>query len=163
MGITYRRLFSERSALELMAGTATEKANPNYYEVSFPAHYGTNPYEYLEHGLEDVLYIHARYMFLRKIPALDPIPGSFEWYYGAGVMYSNATVTYAYQQKIAPYTRYLDSRKDNTIGPEAIIGFEYVHEKLPLSAHIEIAMVIEVRDRPGILKGLKGFGVRYRF
>jgi hypothetical protein len=160
MGIGYKRFFSNGNAMEFLVGTATRQASESYYRDSFQHYIEGDVFEYKGHEVENILYLQARYLFHRSIP-WDAVPGSFEWYWGAGALYKQADLTYIF--KVDSYDDFKATFRDVDLGPEAILGLDYSFKEIPLTIYSELDVLVEVTDRPGSFRGFMVVGLRYNF
>jgi hypothetical protein len=159
MGITYKKYLPRHKAVEFGIGTLTNGWYDNYYQKSFNDFDQFEGYDYVSHRVKSALYLQGRYLLHNEIQ-IEGMMGKLEWYWGVGGLVKFGTVEYNYRFDGVPGKR---NRTDFDFGPEGIIGMEYTFEEVPLTIFGEFSLMIEIVDRPGILRGLSGVGVRYNF
>jgi hypothetical protein len=160
MGVGYKRFFTGGNAIEFLVGTATKQASESYYRDSFQHYIEGDVFEYKGHEVENILYLQARYLFQRSIP-WEAVPGSFEWYWGAGVLYKQADLIYIFN--VDTFDDLKATFRDIDVGPEAILGLDYSFKEIPLTIYSELDVLVEVTDRPGSFRGFMVVGLRYNF
>ena len=159
MGITYKKYLPRNKAVEFGVGTLTNGWYDTYYEKSFYDFDRFEGYVYESHRVKSALYLQGRYLWQNDIP-IEGMMGELDWYWGLGGVAKVGSVEYRYRNNGVP-GRYV--RTDFDFGPEGILGMEYTFEDVPLTIFGEFSLMIELADRPGILRGLSGAGVRYNF
>lgn len=161
MGITFKKYLPNHKAVELGLGTSTIGWHANYYKNSFHSLNRYEGYDYRSHDVRSTIYMQARYLFHYDIP-IEGMIGKLEWYWGIGGLMKVAQVNYRYWD-LESQTNLNDARTDIDIGPEGILGMEYTFEQVPLTIFGDISLMAEILDRPGVLRGFSGVGVRYNF
>jgi hypothetical protein len=159
MGITYKKYLPRNKAVEFGIGTLTNGWYDNYYEKSFHDFDQFEGYDYESHRVRSAVYLQGRYLLHNEIQ-IEGMMGKLDWYWGIGGVAKFGSVEYRYRLNgIAGR----EIRTDFDFGPEGILGMEYTFEDVPLTIFGELSLMIEILDRPGILRGLSGVGVRYNF
>lgn len=160
MGISYKKYFPRKhNAVEFGIGTLTNGWYNNYYEKSFNDFDRFEGYDYVSHRVRSAVYLQGRYLWHYDIQ-IEGMMGELDWYWGLGGVAKFGSVEYRYRENGIPGR---EMRTDFDFGPEGILGMEYTFEQVPLTVFGEFSLMIEILDRPGILRGLSGVGVRYNF
>ena len=159
MGITYKKYLRENKAVEFGLGTLTNGWYDHYYQKSFNDFDRFEGYDYESHRVRSAVYFQGRYLLHNDIH-IEGMMGELDWYWGIGGVAKIGNVEYRYRNNGIP-GRYV--RTDFDFGPEGILGMEYTFEDVPLTIFGEFSLMIEIVDRPGILRGLSGVGLRYNF
>lgn len=159
MGITYKKYLPRNKAVEVGLGTLTNGWYNHYYENSFNDFDRFEGYDYVSHRVRSAVYVQGRYLLHNNIH-IEGMMGKLEWYWGLGGLVKFGNVEYNYRVNGIPGKQI---RTDIDFGPEGIIGMEYTFEDVPLTIFGEFSLMVEILDRPGILRGLSGAGVRYNF
>lgn len=161
MGITYKKYFPRQhtKAIELGLGTAPASWYPHYYENTFNDFDRYENYDYISHRVNSSVFFQGRYLLQNDIP-IEGMTGRLQWYWGVGGLLKIAQVQYHYRDVDQTHT---SNYTDIDIGPEGILGMEYTFEDVPLTVFGEFSMLIEIADRPFMLRGFSGAGVRYNF
>jgi len=106
------------------------------------------------------------YLFYQFFPGVDA--GNLLWYYGFGGQFRYVNVDYVYEEKIYKENNKVEW-KDNQVyrlytydlGFDAIMGLEYVFEKVPITMFFDLNIFYELLDDSGIFRPQAGFGFRY--
>jgi hypothetical protein len=159
MGITYKKYLPGNKAVEFGIGTLTNGWYNNYYERSFHDFDRFEGYDYESHRVRSAVYLQGRYLWQNDIQ-IEGMMGELDWYWGLGGVAKFGSVEYRYRSNGIPGR---EIRTDFDFGPEGILGMEYTFEDMPLTIFGEFSLMIEIVDRPGILRGLSGVGARYNF
>ncbi len=160
MGITYKKYMRNHKAIELGVGTITQGWYGPYYENSFSKFNKYNNGRYQSHDVSGSVFFQGRYLVDYDIP-IEGLIGKLNWYWGVGGLLKFANVQYRYVDEFE-VTR-SDIRTDVDLGPEGMIGMEYMFEDVPITIFGEFSLFLEIADRPGMFKGFTGVGARYHF
>lgn len=160
MAITYKIYLPQSRAVEFGLGALSNGWYDNYYKKSFASYHKFNRYSYLSHRVRSAIYLQSRYLLQNEIE-IEGMMGRLDWYWGLGALVKFANVDYRYRDEAG--NTLSRSSADFDFGPEGIVGMEYTFEDIPLTIFGEFSLMIEILDRPGILRGLSGVGVRYNF
>jgi hypothetical protein len=159
-GLTYKKYLPRNKAAEFIVGSIAPGWNHYYYENSFYDFDKFEGYRYRSHRVNSVVFLQGRYLFRDDIQ-IEGMEGKLEWYWGVGGLVKFASITYNYRDEAGEY--FQKTYSDIDIGPEGILGMEYIFEDLPLTVFGEFSLMIEFADRPGTPRGLSGIGIRYNF
>lgn len=164
-GLSFKKYLTNSShALEVGLGWVHASSRSRYYEKSFERDNRFNSYSYIDHAVQNSLYVQARYInqYPFSIPELN---GSFDWYWGVGLLLKTVRVNYLYTKETDPPVTILFAKtiRDFDLGPELPLGIEYTFEHIPLTLFSEISTFVEVFNRFGIPKLNGAIGLRYNF
>jgi hypothetical protein len=162
LGITYKSYIQSNRAVEFLLGTAPSGWNSQYYEKSFDKYNDFDNSAYMSHHVKSTVYLQGRYLFQYNIP-VDGMEGNLGWYWGAGAMLKFASVQYQYKTNEPPNNPYFQTVTDVDFGPEFMAGMEYTFEDVPITLFGEVSILIELANRPLVLRGFTGVGGRLRF
>jgi hypothetical protein len=164
MGVSYKRnLTSEKYAIEFIIGTASTRASAWYYEDAYDnVVEDYEYYSYQSHKVSNILYLQGRILKQKHIN-WNEMPGSFDWYFGGGLLFKSADVKYTFKEKFFPFEYDSDKYHDIDFGPEAIIGIEYTFKDVPLGIYAEFDLLVEVTDQLGAIRPFTAIGLRYNF
>jgi len=162
LGITYKLYLENNKALEFGVGTAVSNWGGKYYENSFKHYNRYDGNRYLSHKVNNTIYLQGRYLIHYDIP-IEGMMGDLDWYWGLGAVLKSARVRYNYQENVAPFRTFKDTRTDIDFGPEGIAGMEYVFDEIPLTIFGEVSLMFELADRPTALRAFAATGLRYNF
>ena len=89
------------------------------------------------------------------------------YYYGGGLFFGYQRYVYSYYYKLNndPNWYYMD-RKDYAyinLGLDGVLGLEYTFEEVPVSIFLDGTLYLELINRPFLIAGFGGIGVRYNF
>jgi hypothetical protein len=161
LGITYKVYTGKKEAFELGLGSASPYWSNHYYINSFNSFSKYKDFKYLDHQVENTLYLQGRYLKDFAIPTAG-MEGQLNWYCGAGALLKVARVKYTYTNIEANPPTQRDEHTDIDFGPEAIIGAEYWLEDTPFSFYGEASAMLEIFDRLGA-RTFGAVGIRYHF
>jgi hypothetical protein len=161
VGLTYKTYITKRAALEFGIGGASPTWSKHYYINSFNAISKYENFKYIDHKLQNTIYLQGRYLKDFPIPTTG-MEGALNWYCGFGGVVKFAKVTYRYTNVDAVPPTQTDERLDINFGPEAILGFEYWLEDTPFSFYAEGSAMLEIFDRV-TGRGFAAVGVRFHF
>jgi hypothetical protein len=169
IGVTFKTFRNEKTAFEFILATAGENWNRSYHEESFIHEYYEDvpDVEYQSSTQKNVLYVQARYLSHSQIIWAE-IPGTWEWFWGIGIVAKTAELKYQYNQYAVIddkyYTYELESKvRDYDVGPEGVVGVQYSFKDLPLTIGYEFSLLTEFYDRAPAFRGLTGLVFRYSF
>lgn len=162
MGISYKMYMQNNQALEFGLATAGSTWSRNYYKNSFDDYSRYDGNRYVSHKVENTIYLQGRYLLHYDIQ-IEGMVGDLDWYWGLGAVLKSARVRYNYQENIAPFRSFTDTRTDIDFGPEGIAGMEYTFEQIPVALFGEVSLMFELADRPATLRAFAAAGVRYNF
>ena len=157
-GLTYKYYMPYHRAFEVNFGTTAGSWYSGYYRNNFNNISEFDEYQYLGHSVRYALAVQGRLLFHEQFP--ERIAG-LEWYYGFGAQLRIAGQEYDYRLPGNRIER--DSRVDLGIGPDFILGAEYIIPDVPLTAFIDINLFVELIDNPFMFRFQGGIGVRYDF
>lgn len=162
LGITYKAYVQSNHAVEFLLGTAPGSWNSQYYENSFDKYNDFDNSTYMSHSVKNTVYVEGRYLFQYNIP-IDGMVGKLDWYWGAGAMLKFASVKYQYRTNEPPNNTYYQTVTDVDFGPEFMAGMEYTFEDVPITLFGEVSILLELANRPLVLRSFAGVGGRLRF
>lgn len=169
IGFTFKTYRNEKTAFEFIVATAGENWNRRYHEKSFLQEYYKDvpDVEYQSSSQKNVLYVKARYLSHSKI-IWAQIPGTWEWFWGVGIVGKTAELQYQYNQYALIdgkyYTYELESEvRDYDFGPEGIAGVQYSFKDLPITVGYEFSLMMEFYDRAPVVRGFTALAFRYSF
>lgn len=162
LGVTYKGYIQSNHAIELIAGTAASGWNTHYYEKSFNKYNDFEDFVYMSHHVRSTLFLQGRYQFQYNI-LVDGMEGKLDWFWGAGAMLKFASVQYHYSANEPPNNSYYETVTDVDFGPEFMAGMEYTFEDAPITVFSEVSIMIELANRPMVLRAFLGIGGRFRF
>lgn len=158
VGVTYKQYVGNGMAWEAVIGSFPRGLYNNYYKDAFYDEY--NGVQYRGHNVDMALALQARIMWQYSLE--EYIPDS-EWYWGVGGNLRVAHVDYRYTVIDPAFGGSIDGDDTNIdFGPEVFAGAEYFVQEVPLTAFIELGMMVEILDEVGV-RLLGGGGVRYNF
>jgi hypothetical protein len=159
-GVTFKMYGAKNSAIEINAGSTSAGLWGGYYRNSFGLFSKYKDFFYVGHTVNTTLVLQGRY--LKHNDLGTGIEGKFDWYYGFGGALRLANIDYTYREtQNGPLLR---SNSNNiSIGPEAIIGLEYLFQDAPVSVFIEASLMMEIITRPFTPWSFGAIGVRYNF
>lgn len=162
-GIVYKKYLSNSTnALEFGFGAQPRGAQQQYYRNSFEKNDSFEGDEYTNHSVKNNLFVQGR--FLKQYPwPVEGIEGSFEWYWGVGVLMKVANVNYRYTEQGIPNIQESQTVTDLDLGPELPLGMEYTFEDIPLTLFGEASLFLEIVNRPFVPALYGGIGLRYNF
>jgi hypothetical protein len=161
VGLTFKTYTTKKAALEFGIGGGSPYWSKHYYINSFNNISKYEDFRYIDHSVQNTIYLQGRYLKDFPIPTTG-MEGALNWYCGAGIVAKFAKVTYRYTNTDAIPPTQTDSRLDINFGPEAILGAEYWLEDTPFSFYGEGSAMLEIFDRvSGRVFG--AVGVRYHF
>jgi hypothetical protein len=161
VGLTYKTYVTRKAAFEFGIGGASPYWANHYYINSFNTFSKYKDFKYIDHRVQNTLYLQGRY--LKDFPiSTTGMEGALNWYCGVGGVLKVATVTYRYTNTDAVPPTQTDRRTDFDFGPEAILGAEYYLEDTPFSFYGEGSAMLEIFDRVGG-RLYAAVGVRYHF
>jgi hypothetical protein len=162
VGITYKRYLPGNHAFEAIFGGSPHGWHHAYYQNAFEDYSQYDQYTYFSHTVETAIYLQARYLLQYNIP-VEGMIGKLDWYWGVGGLLKFAKVRYRYLNPDANPTTQANIKIDVDLGPEAILGMEYLFEDVPIAVFGEASFAVEILDRPGAFIGLGAVGIRYNF
>lgn len=167
-GITFKKYFNEKNALEINLGRTRFGNGNGYYQSRYNDWYGNKnfnytDFQYLGYSSNTPITIQVRYLFHKDFP---DVPG-LKWYYGAGGQIASQTYTFDYRYKIPGDNSWRLATGENVtdidLGVDAILGLEYTFEDIPVSVFLDANLFVEIIDNPFLLWGQGGLGARYNF
>lgn len=161
VAITYKTYTGKKEAWEFGLGSVGPNWGKQYYINSFNAVPKYKDFKYLDHQVQNTVYLLTRYVKEFQIHNVG-MPGAWTWYCGVGGVFKISQVTYRYTNTDAIPPTQTDKRTDMDFGPEVILGAEYWLEDTPLSFYGEFSGMLEVFDRVGG-KVFAAVGVRFHF
>lgn len=162
LGVTYKGYLQSDHAVEFIVGTAASGWNTRYYESSFSKYNDFDGFTYMSHHVRNSLFLQGRYQFQYGI-LVDGMEGRLDWFWGAGAMLKFASVEYRYSANEPPNNPYYETVTDVDFGPEFMAGMEYTFEAVPITLFGEVSMMMELANRPMVLRAFLGIGGRFRF
>jgi hypothetical protein len=162
MGITYKKYLPGNKAAEFGLGTIYPNWHQQYYENAFHHLDRYDGKRYVDHSVQGTVYLQGRYLLQSDIH-IEGMMDKLQWYWGIGALAKIAKVQYHYRDATTFSNDQFETRTDLDFGPEGILGMEYTFEQIPLTIFGEFSLMIEFADRPAVLRGFSGVGVRYNF
>ncbi|HMP98333.1 MAG TPA: hypothetical protein PKC24_01040 [Cyclobacteriaceae bacterium] len=158
--ITYKMYGKDGTALEFALGSTSAGWWGGYYRNSFGLFSRYKDFFYVGHTVNSTVVLQGR--FLKHKDLVTGIEGKFDWYYGFGGAMRLANIDYTYREtQNGPIVR---SNVNNiSIGPEAILGLEYLFQDAPVSVFAEASLMMEIIARPLTPWSFGAIGVRYNF
>lgn len=157
VGITYKRYLPGNKAFEAVVGAVPRGWYRNYYRDAFEDDFGNSVYR--SHDVEFALALQGRIMWQYD---LDEYVPDAEWYWGVGANLRLVNVDYRYSTG-PDFNNNVRSNDTNIdFGPEIFAGGEYFFQDVPLTAFVELGLMLEIVDQVS-MRLLGGGGVRYNF
>jgi hypothetical protein len=157
VGVTYKYYMPDNKAFEVVLGTVPRGWYGGYYRDAFQDEFPDAVYR--SHDVEFALAVQGRIMWQNDFD--EYIPDS-EWYWGVGANLRVVNLDYRYSTgpDFNNTVRSDDTNLD--FGPEIFGGGEYFFQEVPLTAFIELGLMLEIVDEVS-LRILGGGGIRYNF
>ncbi|HEY8510777.1 MAG TPA: hypothetical protein VIL31_02390 [Cyclobacteriaceae bacterium] len=160
IALTYKRQLRTNRAVEFLLGTASREWRKDYHRKSFYEYSKYDGYNYINHRLDNPVYLQARYLLHYDIP-VEGMEGKLQWYWGPGGMLKFGKIEYRYRERPPDNGARTDVRNTIDFGPEIIGGVEYTFEDTPLNVFGELSVLLEVADRPLTLQLFGAVGARF--
>lgn len=157
---TYKMYGAKDNAIEFTLGTTSAGWWGGYYRNSFGLYSKYKDFFYVGHTVNSTIVLQGRYLKHKSITS--DIEGKFDWYYGFGAAMRLANVDYTYRETVNGQIL-RDAATNVSLGPEGIIGLEYLFKDAPVSVFVEASLMFEVINRPFTPWSFGGFGIRYNF
>lgn len=169
-GLTFKKYMNGR-ALELSIGRSYMFLNgPRYYDKRFDHWYkdwhGDYPYykdvHYNGYAGSFPLSIQVHYLFQKEVKGVDHL----KWYWGLGAQFRHQKYYFDYQYKVQGNPQWIYARErltDIDLGPDVVLGLEYMMPDIPLSFFGDFNLFMELADNPFAFWLQGGIGVRYNF
>jgi hypothetical protein len=158
VGINYRMYGRGGAGLEFGIGTANYGYRSRYYRDAFDDRSQFNNANYDLHRVNSSVLLQGRYFKQTKLNA--NVDGRLDWFWGLGVALRSTKVDYTYR---LDGIQRRETITDIDLGPEGILGLEYLFPRSPISVFAEVSLMMELADSPGNLFMLGGVGARYNF
>ena len=168
--ITYKYYFNKTFAIAVDVGKASSGLYNRYFREKFDEYVVRDTFATTDASIE--YYTHkvvadliGEVKLLYHIDA-SKIAAGLQVYAGAGWEWKHTKLQYDYTYKESvndpdKFGRFERSRF--TMGPQAVIGIEYAHFKIPVSAFMELEYFSDVLADPGWSRVEGGVGLRYIF
>jgi hypothetical protein len=169
--LTYKFYANEHFAIAIDAGKASSGLYKSYFMEKFNEYIVTDTFstaeasiEYYTHKVLSDLIAEAKLLYSIDVQKISP---GLQVYVGVGWEFKNTKIQYDYT-----YSERSDGNPDafgrfdrvrTTMGPQAVVGIEYAHFKLPISAFMELEYFSDVMADPGWSRLEGGVGLRYIF
>jgi hypothetical protein len=158
VGLNYRMFGRSGAGLEFGIGSANYAYRSGYYRDAFDNRSRFNNATYDFHRVNSSILLQGRYFQQSKLNA--NIDGRLDWFWGIGAAFRSTKVDYTYR---LDGIQHRETVTDIDLGPEGLIGLEYMFPRSPISVFAEVSLMLEIADAPGNLFMLGGVGVRYNF
>jgi hypothetical protein len=169
--LTYKFYANEHFAVAVDVGKASSGLYKSYFMDKFNEYIVTDTFstaeasiEYYTHKVLSDLIAEAKLLYSIDVQKISP---GLQVYAGIGWEFKNTKIQYDYT-----YSERSDGNPDafgrfdrvrTTMGPQAVVGIEYAHFKLPISAFMELEYFSDVMADPGWSRLEGGVGLRYIF
>lgn len=171
-GITVKKYFA-KSALELSVGRTYWLYHRGWYDRRFVAWYdeqkfGYKEFQYIGYSASPPIGVQLHYLIRKPISSVgEETTSGLEWYFGFGgqVRYQTFFFDYRYKLEGSPDWFYATGGRvtDLDIGPDGVIGLEYIFHEVPLAVFLDATLFMEIVDAPFIFWFQGGIGGRYNF
>ncbi|MFA0961685.1 hypothetical protein AB9P05_07750 [Roseivirga sp. BDSF3-8] len=160
VGVTYKQYMGGGTAFEVVLGTVPRGWYNDYYRNAFDNEFDFSA-RYISHDIEMAIAVQARIMWHSSLE--EYIPDS-EWYWGVGGNLRLANIDYRYDvmRNGSLISRERSDETNFDLGPEIFAGGEYYFQEVPLTAFVELGLMLELLDQVN-LRVLGGGGIRYNF
>ncbi|MEM9857572.1 MAG: hypothetical protein AAF843_09455 [Bacteroidota bacterium] len=166
--ITYKFYANKNFAIAVDAGSAASGLYNQYHTDNFSE--GIRPdtlnqaqsISYLSHIVNSEWVVEGKMLYQHDASKL--LKG-LQWYVGAGFQWRQVDITYEYLLDIS-FSTSETGRFDvtnSTMGPTAVLGFEYAYFQLPISAFMEVELFTDIDNDPGWTRFQGGIGLRVVF
>lgn len=169
--ITYKFYANKHFAIAVDVGKASSGLYNSYFKEKFNEYVVTDTFstaeasiEYYTHKVTSDLIAEAKLLYSVDVQKIAP---GLQVYVGAGWEIKNTKIEYDYT-----YSERNDGNPDafgrfdrvrSTMGPQAVVGIEYSHFQIPISAFMELEYFSDVLADPGWTRLEGGVGLRYIF
>jgi hypothetical protein len=169
--LTYKFYANEHFAVAVDVGKASSGLYNSYFKEKFYEYVVTDTFstaeasiEYYTHKVTSDLVAEAKLLYSIDVQKISP---GLQVYVGIGWEFKNTKIAYDYT-----YSERGDENPDafgrfdrvrTTMGPQAVVGIEYSHFKLPIAAFMELEYFSDVMADPGWSRLEGGVGLRYIF
>lgn len=157
-GLSYKYYMQGNKAFEANFGSTFPGFYSGYFSNTFNDVEGYERATYLGHTVNFAVAANARLLAHQDFP--EDIDG-LQWYFGVGAQIRLIGVDYRFLTS-AEIMR-TESYTDVGLGPEGIIGAEYIIPDTPLTAFIDLSLFLEIYDNPLLFRFQGGLGMRYNF
>ena len=156
-GLTYKYYMPRATAFEINFGSTSSGFYSDYYQAIFDDISQFEEFQYAGHQVNYALDLQGRLLFHNDFP--EDIDG-LEWYYGFGAQMRLSGIKYRY---ITSEGTTSENYTDIGLGPDGIIGAEYIIPDVPLTAFIDVNLFVELINNPFRFQFQGGIGIRYDF
>lgn len=169
--LTYKFYANEHFAVAVDVGKASSGLYKSYFMEKFNEYIVTDTFstaeasiEYYTHKVLSDIIAEAKLLYSIDVQKISP---GLQVYAGIGWEFKNTKIQYDYT-----YSERSDGNPDafgrfdrvrTTMGPQVVVGIEYAHFKLPISAFMELEYFSDVMADPGWTRLEGGVGLRYIF
>jgi hypothetical protein len=154
-GVTFKKYFGTKAALEFNAGISTFISGYNY-EYDYDHHYRNNGYYGYGHDNRFGMAFQAHYTRLFDI---KPVTG-LQWYAGGGLQLRTISYNYYYRDN---FDNYYEGRASYVqFGVDALGGAEYTFKNAPFSVFADVNFFINFVNNPNVYVQ-PGVGGRFNF
>lgn len=165
IGLTYKLYFLKRFAFEMVVGQTTSGLYTDFIRQSFFLNPDFSDFDYIGHSIKISPSGQFRVLVHNPLPAGVTGEVGIDWYVGFGLNVKTLKVDYTFEAGETPVDFEIRSMivTYTLLGPEAVLGFEYVLPNQPLSAFAEIGGFFDIKDENSKPRFQGGLGVRYNF
>ncbi len=150
---------------EVIAGRYGVPGSPSYFREVFKDKDVFEGRYYLDHTPTSAFALHGRWLNHVSIPVQTT--RNFDWYWGFGGQLLISQIEYFYTNDPEATNGFNPDGNEKvthfSLSPEVIIGLEYKFEKVPVSIFTDMAVAIEVFQKPFTPRLPVGMGIRYFF
>ncbi len=168
-GLTVKRYLSGGNALEVNLGRSSRwgyayDAEDFYRHSRFS---DRDYYRFADYKSGASTALQVRYLWQKPIQSAQGL----DWYVGLGGQARFTTAYYYYYYNDGGWNddewrwwNYVEERRtDVDLGLDGIVGLEYTLPRAPISLFVDVNLFMEIVDRPLLMFGQGGVGVRYNF
>lgn len=157
-GLSYKYYIQGDKAFEANFGSTFPGFYSGYFSNVFNDVEDFASATYLGHTVNFSVAANGRLLFHQDFP--EKIDG-LQWYFGIGAQIRLIGLDYRFiSSEDLMQTK---SYTDVGLGPEGVIGSEYIIPDTPLTAFIDLSLFLEIYDNPLIFRFQGGLGMRYNF
>lgn len=166
--LTYKLYPNKHWAFAIDAGKAASGLYSEHHRENFGGNTQVDTLNqqqgisYISHTVNSEWVIEAKLLLQKDAENLTK---GLQLYAGLGFQYRMLDIDYEYLLEI----NFTDNEigkinvTDETMGPTAVVGFEYAYFDLPISAFLELEGYYDIASNPGWLRFQGGVGLRYVF
>ena len=166
--LTYKFYPNKHWAFAIDAGKAASGLYSDHHRENFGSNVDIDSLgvdqgiSYISHVVNSEWVLEAKLLFQRDA---DNLTKGLQLYAGVGFQYRMLDIEYEYLLEINFTDNEIGKFNviEDTMGPTAVVGFEYAYFDLPISAFLEVEGYYDVVSNPGWLRLQGGVGLRYVF